>query len=668
MENRSKYRYIHTAGRVLLVVALAAFMVFSIGFDCSRAQSQIGRRSSVQSTSQARVRAPEFPQNAEWLNTDTALSIEGLRGKIVLLDFWTYCCINCMHVLPDLKRLEEKYSDELVVIGVHSAKFEGEKATENIRQAILRYEIEHPVVNDSDMRIWDAYAVRAWPTLVLIDPRRRVVGRVSGEGNYDRLDRVISQLIAVYEGQGLERSRMDFALEREQTPPAPLSFPGKIVADVNSERLFISDSNHNRILVTELNGAVRHVIGSGETGRRDGSFDVATFNHPQGMTLVGDSLYIADTENHLIRRANLLDRTVSTVAGTGEQSYNRDRSGDALRVGLNSPWDLVEHGGILYIAMAGSHQLWSLRLEDARLSPYAGSGAETLRDGALNAAALAQPSGITTDGRVLYFADSETSSIRTADLSGAAGVDTLVGRGLFVFGDRDGIGEDVRLQHPLGVDYHHGKVFIADTYNNRIKLLLPQRRQVITMLGSGEGGRADGTGTDATFDEPADIAAAGNKLYIADTNNHSIRVADLGTMKVSTLEISGLSGQEPSCPVVSTTSATLAPGDGEITVTVDLPEGLKLNPDGPSKVVVEATGVASFDGRPSTTVDLTRPSAHIPVDFQNPGRITAEVHLYYCSAEGICYFEQARMSADISISPAATGRTVKLRWRVADPT
>ncbi|HEX2869201.1 MAG TPA: thioredoxin-like domain-containing protein [Ignavibacteriales bacterium] len=128
--------------------------------------------------------APEFPDGLDWLNVDHPIKLSDLRGKVVLLDFWTFCCINCMHIIPDLKKLEAKYPGELAVIGVHSAKFLSEQETGNIRQAILRYDIEHPVVNDKDFKIWTSYGANAWPTVVLIDPRGDVVGHHSGEGVY----------------------------------------------------------------------------------------------------------------------------------------------------------------------------------------------------------------------------------------------------------------------------------------------------------------------------------------------------------------------------------------------------------------------------------------------------------------------------------------------------
>src|SRR3989441_4451102 len=284
----------------------------------------------------ARVRAPELTGRRGWLNTDKPLSLAALKGKVVLLDFWTYGCINCMHIIPDLKKLEKKYGNELVVIGVHSAKFENEKETENIRRIILRYEIEHPIVNDADFAIWKAYAVDAWPTRYLIDPAGYVIGRLSGEGGYEAIDKAIGESIAEFRKRGeLNEEPLNFVLERARVGDLPLAFPGKILADAKSDRLFIADSDHNRIVIARLDGTLVDTIGNGAHGADDGSFDRATFFRPQGMALDSDTLYIADTENHLIREVDLKSKTVKTVAGTGRQSREHE-AGMARRTAWNS--------------------------------------------------------------------------------------------------------------------------------------------------------------------------------------------------------------------------------------------------------------------------------------------------------------------------------------------
>jgi DNA-binding beta-propeller fold protein YncE len=444
-----------------------------------------------------------------------------------------------MHIFPQLRKLEQKYANELAVIGVHSAKFPNEKEKENLYKAVQRNELQHPVVNDADFQVWQQYACRAWPTLMFIDPQGKVIGKHEGEIPYESLDRLLGEMVADFDAQGLlRRTARDFSLERG--PATILSFPGKVLADSAGSRLFIADSNHNRVLVTSLEGRVNQVIGSGRVGLDDGGFTVATFNHPQGLALDGNTLYVADTENHAIRKVDLIEETIETIAGNGNQGYRRDARGPGLSTELNSPWDLIYHGHALYIAMAGTHQLWSMTLGDGQIGPYAGSGQESITDGPLATATLAQPSGITTDGARLYFVDSETSSVRSADLAADGRVRTIVGLDLFVFGDVDGSEHNVRLQHPIGITYRDGVVYIADTYNHKIKQIFPMTRSALTLLGTGQAGYQDGPGQQARFSEPSGLSFGnGRLLYIADTNNHLIRVADLEASEVWTLEISG---------------------------------------------------------------------------------------------------------------------------------
>ncbi|HEX8557308.1 MAG TPA: thioredoxin-like domain-containing protein, partial [Pyrinomonadaceae bacterium] len=398
--------------------AAAACLGLLLSLAAEPAAQEVKGGDDVSSRERGRVRAPELEGGRGWLNTERPLTLAALRGKVVLLDFWTYGCVNCMHVIPDLKRLEAKYPKELVVIGVHSAKFENEKETENIRRIILRYGIEHPVVNDADFRIWNAYAVRAWPTQVLIDPAGYVVGSAAGEGNYDPIDRAVGQLVADARARGaLDERPLKLALERAKTGDLPLAFPGKILADAAGDRLFISDSNHNRVVVTRLDGALLYTIGSGERGRADGDFARAGFDGPQGLALDGDSLYVADTRNHLLRRADLKSRTVETVAGTGRQLQDYRVALETLKEQpLSSPWDLHLEGGRLYVAMAGPHQIWEFDTKTRRVAVFAGSGREARADGPRDEAAFAQPSGLAGDGRTLYVADSESNIIRSVDL------------------------------------------------------------------------------------------------------------------------------------------------------------------------------------------------------------------------------------------------------------
>jgi thiol-disulfide isomerase/thioredoxin len=490
--------------------------------------------------------APELDGGVAWLNTAGAVHLKDLRGKIVVLDFWTLCCINCMHTLPELAKLEKKYPNELVVIGVHTPKFENEKETESIRKAILRYEVKHPVVNDANMRLWQAYGVQSWPTLVLIDPEGKLVGGASGEGHREQLDAAIGQLIKIHKAKKtLDEKPLKFELAKE-AGASPLYFPGKVLADGPGNRLFISDSTHHRIIITDLDGKKIAIAGTGEAGTTDGLFANAQFNDPQGLALDGDKLYVADRKNHLIRALDLKARTVTTIAGTGKQGQSRAGINSPLKAGLNSPWDLLKKDNLLFIAMAGHHQIWVLDLDKQLIGPYAGTGQEDIHNDALGHAMFAQPSGLTTDGTNLYVADSEVSAIRMLPMNGKGEVHALLGEHLFKFGDIEfsparrmamGFGEGFtyRLQHALGVAYVDGKVYVADTYNNKLKVLDPKTRRITTLQGDSEGWQAK-----SVFEAPAGLSYSDGKLYVADTNAHRIRVVDLKTRALSTLKLQGV--------------------------------------------------------------------------------------------------------------------------------
>ncbi len=607
------------------------------------------------------VRAPEFPSHLEWLNTDKPISLKNLQGKIVLLDFWTFCCINCMHVIPELKKLEEKYPEELVVIGVHSAKFENEKNTDSIRQAILRYEIKHPVLNDKDMETWQIYGVHAWPTLVLINPDGRIIGNQSGEDIFELFDGIISETIRYFDAKGrLKRSPMKLALEEAKREDTLLSFPGKIHAA--GGRLFISDSNHNRILITDSEGNIQDSIGSGAIGQKDGDFETAELNHPQGTFLEGDFLYIADTENHLVRKADLKNRTVNTVLGTGEKAtFVYGLKGVGTSVPLNSPWDLLARKGKLYLAMAGSHQLWIADMVTWDAKPFAGSGAEARVDGPLEKAALAQPSGISTDGTRLYFADSEVSSVRAADLDPSGKVETLIGEDLFEFGDIDGGRETARLQHALGVAYDRGLLYVADTYNSKIKIIDPEKKTSRSFAGTAQRGLKDGSLSEAQFYEPGGIAVMDGKIYVADTNNHQVRVIE--NEKVRTLQLSGLEKLAKRVlknfrgRVVRLPEYKIREGKNMLDLSFALPEKYKFNAEAPIHLAARSSGqtLAEMSANP-TEVEKNSSSILFQVPLTSvKGKhiLTVDGVFYYCKKEGgVCLFEHIRYELPLDVSAA----------------
>lgn len=617
--------------------------------------------------------APEFPAHLEWLNTDRRHSIKDFKGKFVLLDFWTYCCINCMHVIPELKRLEEKYP-ELVVIGVHSAKFHNEKIIDNIAQAVLRYDIEHPIIIDNNFEIWKTYDIDAWPSFILIGPDRQIIGRASGEGIFERLDAVMGKLISVYQEAGkLNRERMHFALLKRAAPETFLRYPGKIDVDLQSRRLFISDSNHNRIVILNPEGEVLEIIGSGVQGRRDGSFTEAEFFRPQGIAVDSQRscVYIADTENHLIRKADLKTKMVATILGSGEKGGKPatklavQEAQEKQEISLNSPWDLTIFGRYLYIAMAGFHQIWRMDLESLQSEVYAGSGAEGISDGPGQKASLAQPSGITTDGADIYFADSEVSAVRMIrdDV-----VTTLIGKGLFIFGDQDGLFPEARLQHPIGVHYHENALYIADSYNHKVKKADLSTREVTTIVGTGTAGRIDGKALEAGLNEPNDTAFLDGKLYIADTNNHAIRVYSPEDGSVSTLAINPAareSAAKSAAKAIILTERSISPRSKGISLQLIIPEGYHWNKEAEQQITV-------MSENPDIVI-VSSPSAigedfnyFIPLEIKSQGRARLKFSLtgYYCNREALCCFQPIDLVLPLRIEDSSLLEDITVAYQL----
>jgi len=450
-----------------------------------------------------------------------------------------------VHLLPQLRELETRYRYDLVVIGVHTAKFPAERDDRHLAAAVERLEIEHPVVNDVEFSIWHAYAVRAWPTLMFIDPTGQVIARHEGELGGTDLTELLDALLIEFRDAGKLRSGPlpGLSLFDVKKPTGELAFPGGIVVDGSTNRLYIANTNNHLILDTTLDGVVRRSVGSGRAGFSDGHFQTAEFCFPQGIALYGDSLYVADTGNHAIRHIDLPSGQVTTIVGTGHLSPIYASGGERLSTVLRSPWNIAIVDDTLWISMAGSHQLWMHRIGTDEIRRAVGSGHEGLRDGVTAAAWLAQPSGITAfnEGHSLLFTDSETSAVRIADLPGRGDgtVRTLIGDGLFEFGDIDGPASIARLQHPLGVAVHDSSstIYVADTYNNKIKRLNPYTNSVTAWLGDGSPGYQDGVGVGAQLFEPSGLGISGNMLYIADTNNHAIRCANLATGEVTTIDI-----------------------------------------------------------------------------------------------------------------------------------
>jgi thiol-disulfide isomerase/thioredoxin len=451
-----------------------------------------------------RVRAPEL-RARNWLNTGGRdLTLADLRGKIVLLDFWTFACINCLHVLDELRPLEEKYRDVLVVIGVHSPKFEHERDPDALAAAVERYGVHHPVLDDADMTMWQQYAAKAWPTLAVVDPTGYLVASMAGEGHAEGLSRLIDALITEHEAKGtLHRGDGPYVPPAE--PDTLLRFPGKAI-ELPDGHLLVSDSAHHSVVELDGETLVRRI---GE------------FNEPQGLCLLpthiaevaGYDVVVADTVNHQLKGLRLSDGAVTTVAGSGKpwRSTVDDHAHDALAADLSSPWDLAWFDDKVIIAMAGIHQLWWFDPVKRTVGVYAGTTVESLRDGPIPDVWMAQPSGLSAGGDRLWIADSETSAVRwIAD----GEMHTAVGQGLFDFGHVDGPAKEALLQHPLGVAaLPDGSVLIADTYNGAIRRFDPTNDTVSTV--------------DSGLAEPSDVLVtrAGDVIVVESGAHRLTRLA-----------------------------------------------------------------------------------------------------------------------------------------------
>ncbi|OUV36720.1 MAG: hypothetical protein CBC62_08555 [Opitutia bacterium TMED102] len=630
------------------------------------------------------LKAPEFPEGKDWFNSPPLLFSKQLAGKIVVLDFWTYCCINCIHILPDLVELEERYAGYPVAfVGVHSAKFENEKVSANIRDAVLRYEIAHPVVNDDEMRMWREVGVRSWPSLAVVGPKGNLMLLVSGEGNKEVLDACITAALEFYPKELFRHDPVPMSPEKDKvTIDSPLRYPGKLALDTSAERLYISDSNNHRIVVTDLDGKFIEAIGTGRIGLVDGPYDKAKFFRLQGLALHGDNLYVADAENHALRMIDTKAKTVTTLVGNGTQGrdYNGGRGGREQVI--STPWDVYVEGGKVFIAMAGTHQIWVYDLEKKIAHNFSGNGSEqNLNHPDPFQAAWAQPSGLTVGAGELFIADSESSTVRAISLTTGA-TRTIAGgedarpRNLFAFGDIDGVGEHSKMQHVLGVQWwaKEKKVIVADTYNHRLKLLDPKTGEVKRWVGSGKSGLKDGKGLDAQFSEPSGFALSpdAKKLYVADTNNHLIRVVDLSSLETTTLTLSGIpAAKEPIAPrsvrladlpgttTVRTQPIRLAKGKpGKLTLSLKLPADHKFTEAAGSRWQVindeaspvtlnesEAAGALTDEGTITIPVQLK--------DGAKEGLVRVEAIAYFCMDEGACQVSGVLFEIPVALGQAA---------------
>jgi thiol-disulfide isomerase/thioredoxin len=512
------------------------------------------------------VRAPDFG-SGRWLNTAGPLSLRKLRGKVVLLDFWTFACGNCLHVIDELRPLETRFADELVIIGVHSPKFAHERSDAAVQAAIERYDVGHPVFNDPELRLWQQYAVRAWPTLVLIDPKGYVVAQAAGEGQAANLSALIEDLILEAEADG--------TLRRGSNPHQPpvssggeLRFPAKAIALDGS--LFIADAGHHQLVQAQFDPSSERLtvlrrIGSGHRGA--GSLD---FAEPNGVTAlppelsarVGFDLVVADTANHRLSGVRSSDGTIQKIidlAAALTASSTRTVTGPVPAV--LSPWDVAWWPalGRVAIAAAGVHLLLSWDPLDegpSAVAVLAGTTVEGLKDGPAADGWLAQPSGLAVQGDRLWFVDSESSALRHLTVAGQ--LQTLVGEGLFDFGHVDGPAKTARLQHPLGVAVlPDGSIAVADTYNGAVRRYDPVEQSVSTLA--------------SELDEPSGLVLVDGRLVVLESGAHRLTTLPNALAGAAGRAVAGQSLRSER-PVTE-----LAAGRVELLVAFDPPSRQKLD-------------------------------------------------------------------------------------------
>ncbi|WP_030182967.1 NHL domain-containing thioredoxin family protein [Streptomyces violaceorubidus] len=579
----------------------------------------------------ARVRAPELVGRGGWINTgDQELSLAALRGRIVVLDFWTFCCVNCLHALDELRELEETHRDTVVIVGVHSPKFPHEAEHRAVLDAVERYGVEHPVLDDPDRVTWQQYAVRAWPTLAVIDPEGYVVAQYAGEGHAPAIQRLVEELETRHTAKGTLR-RGDAPYVAPEPEPTILRFPGRAVSLPSGTFLVSDTTRHQLVELAEDAETVVRRIGSGRRGFADGPAERASFSEPQGLTLLGDgSVVVADTVNHALRRYEPVTGEVTTLAGTGRQRRPGEPTRGAARaVSLSSPWDVALWNGRVWIAMAGVHQLWAYDPRDGSVTVTAGTGNEGLVDGPGPEAWFAQPSGLSATEERLWVADSETSALRWVDLAGT--VRTAVGTGLFDFGYRDGPAAQALLQHPLGVTaLPDGSVAVADTYNQALRRYEPPTGEVSTLA------------TDLR--EPSDAVVVGDDILVVESARHRLTRLLLprealgagagdgvrrettetapGTLRLE-VAFRAPAGQKPDLRygpatrllVSATPPELLRAGEGAGT---DLSRSLDLNPSVPEGVLHISATAASCDDDP----DVPYPACHVhQQDWEIPVRL-----------------------------------------------
>ncbi len=614
----------------------------------------------------------------EWLNVNQAVKPEDLRDRIVLLDFWSYSCVNCVEVLQEIKEMEQQFGSKLTVIGIHSGQFENEKNFSEIRKAVIRNDIDYPVINDSKLRIWNEFEIKGLPSFILIDPHGDIYKKFVGETSIVDVKSAIKKLISKYK-YDLNRDSLPIVLEKNNIDGNVLSSPTKIeyVADFSYKSrhlpaLFIANTSKNSVIATTLSGDVILKIGTNSSGFQDGSFDVASFDSPQGLIYRGGKLYVADTGNHAIREVDFKESKVTTLIGSGQRGdvLSESQIVEAKTFELASPTDIefFPTNESMVIANSGTHQILQYNITKDTIRVVAGNGSEGLKDGKFPNSVLAQPTDLAVYNRKLYFLDTMSSSLRVIDESGE--VKTLIGKDINKFGNKNGTKSEALMQHPMGLTVDDTGVYISDSFNHSIKKYDFASATLSTISGNRKSGSSVGNGVYAEFDQPEGIASVLNNFYIADSNNNRIIILNRANMSTSIMNVMPplklpKEGFLQYLPNLKKSPNIAVSDDSELEVEIDLKKGLKINEMGPSFINLlelvkedKANLVASFDWNDVKNKKMTLPQLDSGKKYLMQGVI------YYCENKynSLCFINSYEQKLEVSSSAKNKNIVIKIGY------